>query len=141
MGVKFLKIGVASSGLGGLDDVVSPQFGRCRVLTIVEVEGTNIRNYRSVQNPGAISGGGAGIQAAQLLAQEGCEVVIAGNFGPNAFQVLIANGISPYTSPPVKVREAVEMFLRGELPEAVPRRGGGGMGKGMGRGRGWSRYP
>ncbi len=128
-----MKICVASESRGGLDDMVSMQFGRCPAFTIVEVEGMEIKNAYVIPNPGASAGSGAGIQAAQTVINEGCNAVIAGAIGPNSAQALQMAGIDMRSSPPMKIGDAVMQYLRGQLP---PAQYGGGMGVGMGRGRG-----
>ena len=136
-----MKICVASESRGGLDDMVSMQFGRCPAFTIVEVEGMEIKNAYTISNPGASASGGAGIQAAQAVINEGCQVVIAGAIGPNSAQALQMSGIDMRSSPPIRVRDAVMQYLQGQLPPAQygGMNRGGGRGMGRGRGRGMSR--
>ena len=59
--------------------------------------------------------GGAGVQTAQFLADRGVKAVITGNVGPNAIRVLNAAGISVYVAPACMAKEALAMFLCGEL--------------------------
>ncbi len=139
-----MKICVASNSNGGLEDTVSMQFGRCPTFTVVEIEGNSIKNVYVIPNPGASAASGAGMLAGQAVVNEGCEVAIAGAIGPNSAQVLTMGGVKMYTSPAVKVRDAINMYIQGELPLAQSSGGpgmggmgpGGGMGRGMGRGRG-----
>ncbi len=128
-----MKICVASDSNGGLDDMVSMQFGRCPAFTVVEVEDGKIARVYVIPNPGASAASGAGMQAAQAVVNEGCNVVIAGAIGPNSAQVLSMGGVDMRTAPAVRIEDAVAMLLRGELP---PAQGGPGMGPGGGRGRG-----
>ncbi|HEB84959.1 MAG TPA: hypothetical protein ENI92_08175, partial [Bacteroidetes bacterium] len=79
---------VAATNRGGLDDTVSPVFGRCPTFTVLDAEGGEIVSHKVIQNPYAGAVGGAGIQAAQLVVNEGAEAVVAGSFGPNASNVL-----------------------------------------------------
>ncbi|NJE01441.1 NifB/NifX family molybdenum-iron cluster-binding protein [Thermococcus sp. JdF3] len=145
---------IVSTVNGGLDDRVNPAFGRTPTFTIVDVGNGGITNAHVVQNPGYSQPRGAGVTAAQFCIDQGANVVIAGQFGPNSSGVLQAAGIRMVSAPAtMTVREAVEAFLRGELTQAVfgPEGGagpgagygmgrgrgtGGGMGRGMGRGRG-----
>ncbi|AEC52880.1 hypothetical protein PNA2_1966 [Pyrococcus sp. NA2] len=124
---------------GGLDDFVNQAFGRTPTFTIVEVdENGNITNVRVVENPGYSQPRGAGVTAAQYCINEGADVVIAGQFGPNSSAVLQAAGMRFVSAPPtMTVREAIEAYLRGELTQAVLAPEGGGRGRGRGRGRGW----
>jgi len=62
---------------------------------------------------------GAGIQAAQEMAGRGVGAVITGNVGPNAYQVLSSAGIRILIGASGTVREAVEMFKRGQLQDAT----------------------
>ncbi|WP_297501448.1 NifB/NifX family molybdenum-iron cluster-binding protein [Thermococcus sp.] len=132
---------------GGLDDRVNPAFGRTPTFTIVDVENGEIVKVQVVPNPGYSQPRGAGVTAAQFVIDQGADVVISGEFGPNSSGVLQAANIRMVSAPAnMRVREAVEAFLRGELsgPIMGPEGGGmggyggygPGMGRGMGRGRG-----
>jgi predicted Fe-Mo cluster-binding NifX family protein len=81
--------------------------------------------------------GGAGIQAAQTIADKGAKLLITGNVGPNAFGALSAAGIEIITGASGTVREAIEKVKRGEFKKTgAPTVGGHfGMG-GRGGGRG-----
>ena len=141
---------IVSTVNGGLDDRVNTAFGRTPTFTIVDVESGAIASVQVLPNPGYSQPRGAGVTAAQFAIDQGAEVVIAGQFGPNSYGVLQAAGIRMVSAPAnMTVREAVEAFLRGELsgPVTGPEGGGmggygagygrgGGMGRGMGRGRG-----
>jgi len=87
-----MKIVVATTK-GGLDDGVSPVFGRCQTFTLVEVGDKEIKGAEVIQNEFAGAAGGAGIQAAQFIAEKNAEVTMAGNFGPNAARILTSAGI------------------------------------------------
>jgi predicted Fe-Mo cluster-binding NifX family protein len=90
---------------------------------------------------------GAGIQAAQTMANKGAKVILTGKIGPNAHQAFSAAGIQMITGVSGTVREAVEKFKSGQLRETTPTptapmgfdMGGSGMGMGMGRGGGRGR--
>jgi predicted Fe-Mo cluster-binding NifX family protein len=132
-----MKIAVSATA-GSLDAIVDPRFGRCAYFVIVEVEGNEIKNTEAIQNPAATAIGGAGIQAAQLIANKGAEVLISGNMGPNAFSILSETGIKIVTGVAgISVKEAVQRYLKGELKETrAPTMPGFGPGRGMGPGRG-----
>ncbi|MGQ9458209.1 MAG: NifB/NifX family molybdenum-iron cluster-binding protein [Anaerolineae bacterium] len=127
-----MYVAVSADG-EGLDAPASPVFGRCPYYVFVDTE---TWTARTIPNPAAGAGGGAGIQAAQRVVQEGVQAVISGNVGPNAFQVFQAAGVPVYSSPGGTVRQAVEALKRGELrtlgQATAP--GHAGMGRGMGRG-------
>jgi predicted Fe-Mo cluster-binding NifX family protein len=80
--------------------------------------------------------GGAGVQAAQLVAHKGANTLITGNLGPNAASALSASGIKVYLVPGGMVKEVTEAFKAGKLqevsgPTVSPHFGMGG-GRGMG---------
>jgi len=154
-----MKAAVCSTG-NNLDSMADPRFGRCAYFLIVD---TDTLEFEAVPNPAAAQGQGAGIMAAQIVASKGVEAVIAGNFGPNAFQALNAGGIQVYTWAGGTVRQAIEALKTGALqpvggasvqahygmgqgagptPGAGPAQGFGpgmGGGRGMGRGGGMGR--
>jgi predicted Fe-Mo cluster-binding NifX family protein len=103
-----------SASANSLDASVDPRFGRCPYFIIVDSE---TMQFEVVPNPALGAIGGAGIQAAQIIASKGAKVVITGNVGPNAFQALSAAGIKIITGAYGTVREVVEKYRRGELKE------------------------
>jgi predicted Fe-Mo cluster-binding NifX family protein len=109
-----MKIAVAASG-NNLDAPVDPRFGRCAWFVIVD---SDTMAFEAVQNPGAMAGGGAGIQAAQVVASKGAQAVVAGNMGPNAHQALTAAGIQILPFMAGTVRQAVEAVKAGKLTAA-----------------------
>jgi predicted Fe-Mo cluster-binding NifX family protein len=125
-----------SASANSLDASVDPRFGRCPYFIIVDSE---TLQFEAVPNPASGAVGGAGIQAAQIIASKGAKVVITGNVGPNAFQALSAAGIKIITGAYGTVREVVEKYRRGELKETSSPTVGGHFGMGMGGGRGWRR--
>jgi predicted Fe-Mo cluster-binding NifX family protein len=144
-----MKVAVCSTG-NTLDSPMDPRFGRCAYFVIVDTE---TFDAQAVENPGALSPQGAGIQAAQVVCSLGVSAVITGNLGPNAHQALSAAGIKVYECIGETVRYAVNLFNAGALREisnptvsahfglnASPGQSfGPGMGRGMGRGRGGRR--
>jgi len=119
-----------------LDSQLDPRFGRCPYLLIVDSE---TMNFEAIPNMAAGETGGAGIRAAQIIADKGVKVVITGNVGPNAFGALSAVGIEIITGVSGTVREAVEKYKKGVLGRTGAPTVGGHFGMSEGRGRGrWS---
>ncbi|MBS3815665.1 MAG: NifB/NifX family molybdenum-iron cluster-binding protein [Hadesarchaea archaeon] len=140
------KIAVATQE-GGLDDQVSPIFGRCQTFTFVEIENNEIKNSEVAQNQYANASGGAGIQAAGFVTQQGVDAVIAGNFGPNVSAVLNKAKAEMVPASDMKVKEAAQNYVNGELSPvsqatapalkgASGQGGMSGMGAGLSRGMG-----
>lgn len=142
-----MKVAVSASGTG-IDVSVDPRFGRCPYFVIVDTE---TMSFETVANTSMNAPSGAGIGAAQLVAERGVEAVLTGAVGPNAAAVLSQAGIRVATGARGTVRQAVEAFNSGELGStpfwyggggAFGGRGGGrGMGRRMGGGRGMGMYP
>jgi len=122
-----------SAVANSLDAQLDPRFGRCPYFVIVDSENMQ---FEAIPNMASSATGGAGIQAAQTIANKGVKVVITGNVGPNAFQALSAAGIRIVTGAFGNVREVVEKYKRGELNETSSPTVRGHFGLGMGRGRG-----
>ena len=125
-----------SAVTNNLDAQADPRFGRCPYFLIVDSE---TMQFEAVPNTSSGAMGGAGIQAAQTIANRGVKVLITGNVGPNAFQALSATGIKIVTGALGTVREVIEKYKRGELRETGGPTVGGHFGMGMGRGRGRGR--
>jgi len=125
---------------GGLDDQVSPVFGRCPTFTFVDTEGKEIKNVEVVQNEFATAMGGAGIQAAQFVVNKGANVVIAGNYGPNAYPILTQAKVDIVSVYGINVKDAIMKYIDGNLKPitqpTTPMFGGRGMGIGRGMRRG-----
>jgi len=138
-----MRIVVSAQG-DTLESPTSPVFGRCPTYVFVDSE---TMSFEATPNPAMSQGGGAGIQAAQFVVERGAQVVLTGNLGPNAYDVLAAAGIPRYLVPEGTVRQAVEAFEAGRLQPMdganvsahAGMAGGAGFGAGRGRGRGMAR--
>jgi predicted Fe-Mo cluster-binding NifX family protein len=128
-----MKICVSSTS-DGLDANVDARFGRCPYFVVVDSE---TMEFNTFENDSSSSAHGAGIQAAQTVANMGAKVVLTGNVGPKAFSVLSAAGIKVVTGVSGSIREVVTKYNNGELKETNNPNVGGhfGMGKGAGRER------
>ncbi len=108
------KVGIASQGPGGLDDMVSPIFGRCSSFTIVEIEGQDIKNVKVVPNQFVSAPRGVGIAVVQMLASEGVKFILAGRFGPWASSTSSQFGIQMVmVAPGVRIRDAINQYIIG----------------------------
>jgi predicted Fe-Mo cluster-binding NifX family protein len=137
-----MRVAVSAQG-DTLDAPASPVFGRCPFYVFVDSE---TMSFEAKPNEAMNMGGGAGIQAAQFVVQQGAQAVLSGNLGPNAYEVLQAAGVPSYLITEGTVRQAVEAFKEGQVqsmagPNVAAHAGAGqgmgmGMGRGIGRGRG-----
>jgi predicted Fe-Mo cluster-binding NifX family protein len=132
-----MKIAISSSGKT-LDSPLDPRFGRCAWFLVIDPADMH---YEAFDNQSAAQSSGAGIQAAQFLADKNVSAVITGHVGPNAVQTLSAAGIEIFAQQQGTIREVVERYKNNDLnPTAqstVGRHfgmGGGGRGGGIGAG-------
>ena len=140
-----MKICVTSIGRD-LNARVDPRFGRCQYFVFVD---SDTLAFEAMPNEAIAAPGGAGIQAAQAVVNKGANMLISGNIGPNAFQVLSTAGVKIATGANGTVKEAVEMYKNGGLSETgtstvaahagMGAGAGAGLGIGMGGGRGGGR--
>ncbi|MFH1285402.1 MAG: NifB/NifX family molybdenum-iron cluster-binding protein [Candidatus Micrarchaeota archaeon] len=108
-----MKIVVSCQG-GGADGRVSEHFGRCPEFVVVVIEGKNVRKLEAVKNPyyenhvpGAVP---------KFISSLNADVLITGGIGPHALELFEEFGVKVVTGASGKIKEAVESFLRGELP-------------------------
>jgi predicted Fe-Mo cluster-binding NifX family protein len=124
-----MKIAISATA-PHLDADLDPRFGRCPYLLIIDTE---TMEFEAVENPAMSAPGGAGIQAAQAVADRGVKAVITGNCGPNAYQALSAAGIEVAVGASGSVRQAVEAYRQGRLRPT----GGPSTSPGYGAGDAW----
>ena len=134
-----MKIAISAAGTD-LEAATSPIFGRCPAYVFVD---TQTMEYQGVPNPAVDAPGGAGIQAAQFIVEQGAQAVVSGNVGPNAMGVFRAASIPVYLFEGGTVRQAAEALAAGKLQAVeganVPAHSGMGGGRGTGLGRGGGR--
>ncbi|NLG43572.1 MAG: dinitrogenase iron-molybdenum cofactor biosynthesis protein [Phycisphaerae bacterium] len=109
-----MKIAVTATA-PSLDSPLDPRFGRCPYFLLID---SDTLGFQAVENSSQALGQGAGIQAAQLVANQGVMHVLTGHCGPNAHQALTAAGIGVIVGCGGTVRQAVEQFRAGQLQTA-----------------------
>ncbi len=133
-------VGIPTFGNLGLKEVMNNRFGRCNSFTFVTLKNNEIVEVKSVANDAQGAMGGAGIQAAQIIGNNGATEVIVGNLGPNAANSLSALNIKIYQAQggSLTVKELIDLRLSGKLQVLTSSNVGAhaGMGRGGGRGGG-----
>jgi len=109
-----MKIAISAAG-PSIEDLVDPRFGRCNCFLIID---TGTLEFEVIENSSKNLSGGAGIEAAQRVANQGVTHVLTGRCGPNAEKVLLAARIKIVDGCEGKVREAVERFRSEDVPSA-----------------------
>jgi len=106
-----MKLAISSTG-ETLDSEVDLRFGRCGYFILYDDES---KEYETLRNSAQVAGGGAGVQAAEKIANSGVKVVLTSNVGPKAFQVLNSAGVMVATGVSGTVKEVVEKYIAGEI--------------------------
>ena len=110
-----MKIAISSTG-ETLESQVDARFGRCPYFLIAEIENKEIKNVKAIENTAVDQMGGAGISAAEIVANEKVDVIITVNMGPRAFSVFGQFEIEIYQGQG-KVKDVVQEFIDGKLKE------------------------
>lgn len=112
-----MKIAVSSIGMA-LDSKMSETFGRCPYFIVAETKGSDIMKTELVENAGVDQKSGAGISAAEAIAEKGVKVVITDNIGPRAADIFKQFKIKVYEGKGT-IREAINKFTKGELKKII----------------------
>jgi predicted Fe-Mo cluster-binding NifX family protein len=108
-----MKIAISSKGKD-LDSDLDDVFGRCHYFIIAELKNGKIKKVETIENTSAKQMGGAGISAAQKVAEKDVSVVITGNIGPRALDVLKQFNIEIYNGSGL-IKEILQKFIEGKL--------------------------
>jgi predicted Fe-Mo cluster-binding NifX family protein len=108
-----MKIAVSTEG-ENITSFIDQRFGRCNNFIIIDIKDKEIKEIKVLANTGAQQGHGAGIKAAELIAEQDVDVVITGELGPNAKSVLDKCSIDAYHAFG-EVKEAISDFLDDKL--------------------------
>lgn len=107
-----MKVAVSSSGTT-LEANLDPRFGRASYFLIVDTDTLDFEVKPNDQNMNLPQG--AGIQAAKTVADCGVKVLITGNCGPKAYNVLDSVGIKVVTGINGTVKDVIEQFKNNAL--------------------------
>ncbi len=110
-----MKLAITAKGTD-LNAQVDPRFGRAQYILIVNDSGELAEVVNNSDNVNAM--GGAGIQAAKLVADKGVDALVTGNCGPNAFKALNAAGVKVIVEESGTVRDSLERVKRNEVKYA-----------------------
>jgi len=107
-----MRIAITSQG-PELSSEVDPRFGRAKLFIIYDLKTEQVEVASNEQNLNAAQG--AGIQAAQNVAECDVAYVLTGHCGPNAFRTLTSAGIKVILDLQGTVQQAIDKFKAGEL--------------------------
>ena len=107
------KIAISSEG-PALTDLVDPRFGRAAGFVVIDPE--TMESDFVGNGATQVMAQGAGIKAAERVANAGAGVVLTGFVGPKAFRALSAAGIKVGQNlQGTTVQEAFDKFQSGEV--------------------------
>lgn len=101
-----------------LDSQPNPRFGRTPYFIKFDLDQGH---WEALQNPAVSQSGGAGVAAAQFLADQGADIVVSGRFGPNAHQALKAANIRMLIFEPglSTINKSIDAFKENQLEEII----------------------
>ncbi len=106
-----MKIALPVDG-NSMESQVCMSFGRAPYYLVRDTE-TKANQF--VTNKAAAQSGGAGIRAAQIVADQGVDVLLTPRCGVNAAGVIQAAGIKIYRTEGDSIEGNIEAFLDGRL--------------------------
>ena len=109
-----MKIGVPTMGNRGLQEEISPHFGRAPTFTLydTDTEGTDIVDNTSEHM------GGTG-KPPEMLMQHGVEVMLCSGLGPRAINLFESYGIRVFVGASGTVEDSIDLWKEGILQEAT----------------------
>lgn len=108
-----MKIAISAEGKN-MDSLLDVRFGRCEYFQIHDTESKEVK---VIENAGLTCSGGAGIVASQQLIDENVNMIITGNLGPNAFEIIEKAEVKAYKCGKISMQAVLEKFNNKELEE------------------------
>lgn len=110
-----MKIAITAQS-ESISSPLDPRFGRAMGFLVINTESGAQEYYDNTQHHNLAQG--AGLQAAQTVAESGVQAVITGHVGPKAFSALQKGNIAVYYTQQLTVQEALTAFESGQLVRA-----------------------
>ena len=108
-----MRIAIPTTGKRKLSNKVADTFSRAPSFTIVTLDGIEIKGVEVVDNPGAVMDKGAGPIAARTIKDQNVDLLISGELGPGARNILEALSIKVYPAQiGKKVNETIENWVK-----------------------------
>jgi predicted Fe-Mo cluster-binding NifX family protein len=105
---------LVSAQQADLDSLVDDRFGRAEWYIKFDSES---KQWQALENPGVNNSKGAGVAAAQFVVDQSVDLVISGDFGPNAASALKAAGVKMvvFGENSGSAREMINLYQQGSL--------------------------
>lgn len=114
-----MKIALATDDNKGLEAVLSHHFGRCPYYILVDIDGKEIKDVKSVKNPFYESHGQPG-EVPDFINSLGAEVIISGGMGPKAIGFFQQLEIQALTGASGIVGDVIKAYINGQIEGAAP---------------------
>ncbi|HPA25424.1 MAG TPA: NifB/NifX family molybdenum-iron cluster-binding protein [bacterium] len=108
-----MKIAISSTS-EKIDGQIDETFGRCPCFIMVEIKDNKVDKIEILKNDTTDQASGAGISAAQLMAENNVNAVITNNVGPRALDVLNQFNIEIYSGEGI-VKDVLRAFIDKKL--------------------------
>jgi len=109
-----MKVAISVTKAGN-DATLEMRFGRCPYFAVYD---SDTQAYEWFENSGIKAASGAGTGASQALLDRGVEVVISGQFGPKAAQILNSAKVKMLLAPAdLPLAETIAKWQAGNLKE------------------------
>ena len=112
------KIAISVLDTNGLDAQVSPHFGRCPYVALVEAEGQEVSSVETIANPYYPQHEPGQVPA--FIHSLGAQVMLSGGMGGRAVAFFRQYGIEAATGAAGTVRASLTRYLGGDLKGAAP---------------------
>ncbi|TFH03343.1 MAG: dinitrogenase iron-molybdenum cofactor [Candidatus Thorarchaeota archaeon] len=111
-----MKVAIPTTGNRKLTNRVADTFSRAPTFTIITLEDGEIKKVEVIENPGSTIEKGAGPYAARTLKDHQIDVLISGEMGPGARNILEGFDIKIHEAQiGRKVKETIEKWKKLEL--------------------------
>ncbi|MGM0370864.1 MAG: NifB/NifX family molybdenum-iron cluster-binding protein, partial [Bacillota bacterium] len=96
----------------GFKTKLDARFGRASYFAVVDTENDNLE---FIANGAKNASSGAGVQAAQTVADAGVDVLISGNIGPKAFDGLQRTDLEIYSAKEESIEQVIKDYQANNL--------------------------
>lgn len=108
-----MKIAISANGKTN-ESNLDVRFGRCEYF---QIHDTKNKEVKILENEGKLSNAGAGIVASNQLVDEKVDVIITGNLGPNALEIIEKAEIKAYKCENISITSVLEKYNNKQLEE------------------------
>lgn len=112
----MVSICIPSLDKNGLKGQISQHFGKTPYFVLIRWDNDKIETFQILESNGKHVGGQ--MTPGEFISGSGAEILLCGNLGPKAIQMLQKSGIEVYVGAKGTVLEAVQDWVAGNLKQA-----------------------